>query len=258
MKLLVIGAGGREHAIVWALHHTATAPMDVFCAPGNAGIGQAATLLPVPVTDHRALARFAESEQVELTIVGPEAPLAAGIVDLFEAQGLPIVGPGQAASRLEASKVFAKDFMARHRIPTATYRSAESAQEALQILRSGEFAAAGGSVVIKADGLAAGKGVVVASSPVEAEQAIEDLMVNHLAGAEAAERVIVEEALSGREASVLLFADGKDYVIMPPARDHKRIGDDDTGPNTGGMGSITDDGVLEAGLLQRVVSEIVE
>jgi phosphoribosylamine--glycine ligase len=258
MKLLVIGSGGREHAIVWALHHTATTALDVFCAPGNAGIGQIAKLLPVPVSDHNTLARFAESEQIDLTIVGPEAPLAAGIVDLFEAQGLPIVGPGQAASRLEASKVFAKDFMARHRIPTATYRSADSALEALRILRSGEFAAAGGPVVIKADGLAAGKGVVVANSRVEAEQAVEDLMVNHLAGVEAAERLIIEEALSGREASVLLFADGKDYVIMPPARDHKRIGDDDTGPNTGGMGSITDDGVLEAGLLQRVVSEIVE
>jgi phosphoribosylamine--glycine ligase len=258
MKLLVIGSGGREHAIVWALHHTATTPLDVFCATGNAGIGRIATLLPVPVSDHHALARFAESEQVDLTIIGPEAPLAAGIVDLFEAQGLPIVGPGQAASRLEASKVFAKDFMARHRIPTATYQTAESALEALRILKSGEFAAAGGPVVIKADGLAAGKGVVVATSRVEAEQAVADLMVNHLAGVEAAERVIIEEALSGREASVLLFADGKDYVIMPPARDHKRIGDNDTGPNTGGMGSITDDGVLEAGLLQRVVSEIVE
>ncbi len=256
MKLLVIGSGGREHTIVWALHHTATSPLDVYCAPGNTGIGQVAKLVPVPVLDHKALARFAESEQIELTIVGPEAPLAAGIVDLFEAEGLPVVGPTQAASRLEASKIFAKDFMARHRIPTATYRVAESAEEAIRILRSGEFAAADGPVVIKADGLAAGKGVVVAASRNEAEQAVADLMVNHVAGAQAAERVIIEQALQGREASVLLFADGQDVVLMPPARDHKRIGDNDTGPNTGGMGTVTDDSVLHPELLQRVVAEI--
>src|SRR5262245_40354594 len=258
MKLLVIGSGGREHTIVWALHHTATTALDVYCAPGNAGIGQVARLVPVPVLDHNALARFAESEQIDLTIVGPEAPLAAGIVDLFKAYGLPIVGPSQAASRLEASKIFAKDFMARHGIPTAIYRVAESADEAVRILRSGEFAAGDGPVVIKADGLAAGKGVVVAGSRGEAEQAVADLMVKHVAGAEAAERVIIEEALHGREASVLLFVDGQDYVLMPPARDHKRIGDNDAGPNTGGMGTVTDDSVLHPDLLQRVVAEIVE
>jgi phosphoribosylamine--glycine ligase len=204
------------------------------------------------------LARFAKSEKIDLTIVGPEAPLAAGIVNLFEAQGLPILGPSQAASRLEASKVFAKDFMARHRIPTAPYRVAESAEEAIRILRSGQFAAADSPVVIKADGLAAGKGVVVANSRAEAEKAVEDLMVKHTVGQEAAERVIIEEALSGREASVLLFADGADYVVMPPARDHKRIGDNDTGPNTGGMGSVTDDTVLDPEFLKRTVAEIVE
>ena len=258
MKLLVIGSGGREHTIVWALQHTATTPLDVYCAPGNAGIGRVARLLPVPVLDHNALARFAASEQIDLTIVGPEAPLAAGIVDLFEAQGLPVVGPSQAASRLEASKVFAKDFMAKHRIPTAMYRTAESAEEAVRILKSGVFAAAGGPIVIKADGLAAGKGVVVAASRAEAEKAVADLMVNHVAGAEAAERVIIEEALYGREASVLLFADGQDYVLMPAARDHKRIGDNDTGPNTGGMGTVTDDSLVPPELLQKVVAEIVE
>ena len=257
-KTLVIGSGGREHAITWAFHHTAAEPVHVFCAPGNAGIAKHAQLVNIAVDQHEQLAAFAESERVDLTFVGPEAPLAAGIVDLFEAKGLPIVGPTRAAARLEGSKIFAKEFMARQGVPTASFRTADSPSEAIAHLRSGEFGPDDSAVVIKADGLAAGKGVVVASTRAEAEQAIEDLMVHHAAGKDAAQRVVIEEALSGPEASVLLFADGRYYALMPAARDHKRIGENDTGPNTGGMGSITDDSVLDATVLDRVVKEIVE
>ncbi|HJT65159.1 MAG TPA: phosphoribosylamine--glycine ligase [Pyrinomonadaceae bacterium] len=257
-KTLVIGSGGREHAIVWALRHTAAEAVEVFCAPGNAGIAEDAQLVNIAADRHEQLADFAKAERIDLTFVGPEAPLAAGIVDLFEARGLPIVGPTRAAARLEGSKIFAKEFMARHGVPTASFRTAGSPAEALAHLRSGEFGPNDSPVVIKADGLAAGKGVVVAATRAEAEQAIEDLMVHHTAGKEAAQRVLIEEALSGPEASVLLFADGRDYALMPAARDHKRIGENDTGPNTGGMGSITDDSVLHANVLDRVVTEIVE
>jgi phosphoribosylamine--glycine ligase len=255
-KILIIGSGGREHAIVWTLRKTSQIPVKVFCVPGNAGITELAETPSLPVNDHAALAEFVESQQIDLTFVGPEAPLVSGIVDQFTQRGLRIVGPSAAASRLEGSKIFAKDFMARHRIPTAAFRMAESPNEAIECLRSGEFGA--GPVVIKADGLAAGKGVVVASNRVEAEKAVEDLMIHHVAGREAAQRVIIEEALTGREASLLVFADGRDYALMPAARDHKRIGENDTGPNTGGMGTITDTSVLDKGIEDRVVSEIVE
>lgn len=257
-RILIIGSGGREHAIVWALRNTSPTPVELYCAPGNAGIARLAQNVDMSVNDHAALAQFAESENIDLTFVGPEAPLTSGIVDLFEAKGLPIVGPSSAAARLEGSKIFAKDFMARHGVPTAVYRVADSPTQALECLRSGEFGAADSPVVIKADGLAAGKGVVVAASRAEAETAVDDLMVRHVAGDKAAERVVLEEALTGTEASLLLFADGKNYALMPPARDHKRIGDNDTGPNTGGMGSITDVSVLDEATLERAVREIVE
>ena len=253
-KILVIGSGGREHAIVWAIRHTSPATREIFCASGNAGIGQIAQL--VNFSDPVDLAGYADSEAIDVTFVGPEAPLAAGIVDLFEARGLRIVGPNAAAARLEGSKIFAKDFMTRHGIPTAAYRVADSPRVAIDYLK--EFGSAESPVVIKADGLAAGKGVVVAGNRSEAERAIEDLMVHHVAGSEAAGRVVIEEALSGTEASLLLFADGRDYALMPAARDHKRIGENDTGPNTGGMGTITDASVLDKRVEERVVREIVE
>lgn len=257
-RVLIIGSGGREHAIVWSLQKTAQEPVEVFCTPGNAGIAQIARVASIPVSDLSALAEFVESQHIDLTFVGPEAPLVSGIVDAFTERGLRIVGPTAAAARLEGSKMFAKNFMARHGIPTAAYLVAEGPQYAIRCLRSGEFGPAESPVVIKADGLAAGKGVVVAASHDEAEKAIEDLMVHHVAGRDAAERVIIEEALNGAEASLLLFADGRDYVLMPAARDHKRIGENDTGPNTGGMGTITDDSVLEKNIQDRVIREIVE
>jgi len=257
-KLLIVGGGGREHAIAWAIRKTASEPVELFCAPGNAGIAQIAQLVDVRVDQQEELAAFAETKQIDLTFVGPEAPLAAGIVDLFEARGLPIVGPTRAAARLEASKIFAKEFMSRHGVPTAAFRTAGSPAEAVAHLKSGEFGSADSPVVIKADGLAAGKGVVVAASQTDAEQAIDDLMVHHSAGKEAAQQVVIEQALTGREASVLVFADGRDYALMPAARDHKRIGENDTGPNTGGMGAITDASVLDASLLERIAKDMVE
>ena len=257
-RILIIGSGGREHAIVWSIKQTSQEPVEIFCAPGNAGIEQIARVADVSISDHAALAGFVESHDIDLTFVGPEAPLVSGIVDAFTDRRLRIVGPTAAAARLEGSKMFAKDFMARHGIPTAAYRVAEAPEDAIKCLRSGAFGSAESPVVIKADGLAAGKGVVVAANRSEAEKAIEDLMVHHVAGRDAAGRVVIEEALSGTEASLLVFADGRDYVLMPAARDHKRIGENDTGPNTGGMGTITDSSVLEQSIQDRVVHEIVE
>jgi phosphoribosylamine--glycine ligase len=258
MKALVVGSGGREHAILWALRRTSAVPLDLYCAPGNGGISEIAECVPISVNDHQALMKFVQSKAIDITIVGPEGPLAEGIVDEFEAQGLKIMGPSARASRLESSKAFAKEFMRRHRIPTAEYRIAGSTEEAVAALRSGKFGAPDSPVVVKADGLAAGKGVVVAASHEEAERAIEDLANGKLVGAEAAKLLVIEEALEGREVSVLLFADGRDYALMPPARDHKRIGENDTGPNTGGMGAITGPSVLDPATLQRIASEIVE
>jgi len=257
MRILVIGSGGREHALIWALRRNSTQSLELFCAPGNAGIAQMAECIPVGVNAIAALASFSESSGIDLNIVGPEAPLAAGIVDEFERRGLRIVGPGRAAARLESSKAFAKDFMRRHQIPTARYRIASAADEALGILRSDEFGGESAPVVVKADGLAAGKGVIVAASRSEAIKAVEDL-VGGAVNADAARRIIIEEALAGREVSLLLFSDGKDFRLMPASRDHKRVGENDTGPNTGGMGSITGAGILDDATRDRVVREVVE
>lgn len=257
-KVLVLGSGGREHAIVWALKKTSVMSIEVYCIPGNAGIAELAHCVQIPLQDHRALIDFARAQSIDLTFVGPEGPLAEGIVDSFQAQGLAIAGPTAAAARLESSKSFAKSFMTRHKIPTAAYRIAESQAEASAILQSGEFGDADSAVVIKADGLAAGKGVIMARSHTQAELAATDLLSGKLVGNEAATRILIEETLAGVEASVLVFADGKDYRIMPAARDHKRVGDNDSGPNTGGMGAITDSSILDESTLQQIAREIVE
>jgi phosphoribosylamine--glycine ligase len=257
MKILIIGSGGREHALIWALQRNAARQLELFCAPGNAGIAQIARCVPIGADDLSTLAAFAGESGIDLTMVGPEAPLAAGIVEEFERRGLRIVGPGRAGARLESSKAFAKDFMRRHEIPTARYRIASSADEAIAILQSGEFGDEDASVVVKADGLAAGKGVFVAPSRAEGISAVNDLQSGAV-GSEAARRIVIEEVLSGREVSLLLFADGKDFRLMPAARDHKRVGEGDTGPNTGGMGSITDASVLDDATRDRIVREIIE
>lgn len=258
MKILVIGSGGREHAITWALQKSTGRPLTLFCAPGNAGIAEIAECVDIDATDVSSLARFAEEKAIDLTIVGSEAPLAAGIVDEFERRSLLIAGASRAAARLESSKAFAKDFMARHSVPTARYKIARSVSGAQRILESGEFGGDDASIVIKADGLAAGKGVIVARSRSEAKSAINVLMEGRLVGAEATKRIVIEEALDGHEASLLLFTDGRDYALMPAARDHKRVGENDTGPNTGGMGAITDASVLDEGTLRSIVNEVVE
>jgi phosphoribosylamine--glycine ligase len=256
-KVLVVGSGGREHAILQTLQRTSKLPLSLFSAPGNGGISQLATCVPIPANDILALLRFARAENIDLTIVGPEGPLADGIVDEFEGSGLKIIGPSRAAARLEASKSFAKDFMQRHEIPTAPYAVANSAGEAVAALRSGKFGPPESAVVVKADGLAAGKGVVVARSHDEAERAVVELLSGSLVAPQAAQHLVIEAALAGREVSVLLFADGRDYVLMPAARDHKRIGENDTGPNTGGMGAITDAKLIDSETLNRIVRDIV-
>ena len=255
MRILIVGSGGREHALCWALRQTSKSELQLFCAPGNAGIAGVADC--VPTAGIPAVAAFAAESKIDLTMVGPEAPLADGIVDHFRAQGLRIVGPTQQAARLESSKAFAKDFMQRHAIPTARYRTVSTAEEGAGVLHAGEFGGPETSLVIKADGLAAGKGVFMAANRAEAVTALNELKTGAV-GAEAARRIEIEEELKGREASVLLFSDGLDFRLMPAARDHKRVGENDTGPNTGGMGSITDPSVLDDATRDRVVREIVE
>jgi phosphoribosylamine--glycine ligase len=258
MKALVIGSGGREHAILWALRRTSEIPLELYCAPGNAGISTVANCVSISASDHVALINFARDHHIDLTIVGPEGPLAAGIVDEFQTAGLRIMGPNRAASRLEASKSFAKEFMRRHSIPTADYVIANSLSEGIDALNSGRFGTADSPVVIKADGLAAGKGVIVASSRAAGEKAVRDLTAGAIVDAAAAEQFLIEEALTGTEVSVLVFSDGVNYAVMPAARDHKRVGDDDTGPNTGGMGAITDSSVIDEKTLKHIIKAIVE
>jgi phosphoribosylamine--glycine ligase len=240
MKILVIGSGGREHAITWTLHHSRHVS-QIICAPGNAGIELIAPCSAIDVARIDQLMALAEAARVDLTVVGPEAPLVSGIVDAFGERGLKILGPTQAAAQLEGSKVFAKEFMARHRIPTAPFTVCDSARSALAAIQSGRFQF---PLVVKADGLAAGKGVTVAQTREAAEQAIKQAMVDQVFGA-AGDRVVIEECLFGRECSFLLFTDGEMIVPMPAAQDYKRALDGDQGPNTGGMGSISAPGLID-------------
>ena len=232
MKILVIGSGGREHALVWKLKQSPRVSA-IFCAPGNAGIARIATCVPVKVTDHEALLRFARDERIGLTVVGPDDVLASGLVDLFEANGLRIFGPTKAAAQLESSKVFAKDFMQRHGIPTARSGSFSDSNEARQFLRDMPFPA-----VVKADGLALGKGVIIARDLAEAEAAIHDIMDARKFG-DAGSRVVIEAFLAGEECSIHALVDGTGYLLFPGAQDHKRALDGDLGPNTGGMGTFS-------------------
>jgi len=257
MKILVVGSGGREHAICSTLLRTASRQMQIVCVPGNAGIAQIAECVPINISDEHALLNFAQANQIDLTVVGPEAPLAAGLVDLFEQQGLRIFGPRADAARLESSKAFAKAFMDRHSIPTARYDVVTSLDAAAACLRTGKFGDEETGVVIKADGLAAGKGVFVANNRSEAFSALSELR-NGVAGVEAIRKIVIEERLTGPEVSILLFSDGRNHRVMPAARDHKRIGENDTGPNTGGMGSVTDSSIVDETMLDRIDREIIE
>ncbi|MCP9495118.1 MAG: phosphoribosylamine--glycine ligase [Pyrinomonadaceae bacterium MAG19_C2-C3] len=261
MKILVVGSGGREHALVWSLIHTSQRPLKVFCAPGNAGITELAGTVDIDAIDIGGLADFAATQEIDLTIVGGEAALAAGIADEFARRNLLIAAPTRNAARLESSKSFAKSFMTRHGIPTAHHRTVASLEAARECLRSGEFGNAETPVVVKADGLAAGKGVHVTASHAEALLRVEELMnANaHPASSDISSAVVVlEEKLEGAEVSLLLWTDGRDYILMPPARDHKRIGENDTGANTGGMGVITSHDILDAATLEEIKRTIVE
>lgn len=253
MKILVIGSGGREHALCKTFAKSAE---KIFCADGNAGIAEVAECVNIKPTEIENLADFAVENAIDLTFVGGETSLALGIVDEFEKRNLKIVGASRQAAQLEASKSFAKDFMRRHEIPTANYETANSAAEAIEILRSGNFGDENSPVVIKADGLAAGKGVVVAKNRGEAERAINEL--EYLAGKKAAQKIVLEECLIGREVSLIMFADGENFALMPPVRDHKRIGENDTGANTGGMGTISDANLLSQKDTEKIVEEIVK
>src|SRR6185369_10690249 len=254
MKILVIGSGGREHAICQIFSRSPQVT-NIFCADGNAGITAVAECIAIRPDDTGALADFATSNAIDLTFVGGETPLAAGIVNVFTSRGLRIIGPTREAAQLESSKSFAKDFMARHGIPTANYVTAHTPGFAVDELESGDFGDSDEPVVIKADGLAAGKGVVVAANRAEAVAAIKDL--ENTVGADAVEKIVLEECLTGREVSLLLFVDGENFALMPPTRDHKRIGEGDTGPNTGGMGAITDASILTTEQLAEITEKII-
>lgn len=252
MKILVIGNGGREHALAWK---ASLSPLTetVFVAPGNAGTALEPALQNVDIsaTDIPALLSFAQNEKIDLTIVGPEAPLVIGVVDAFRAAGLKIFGPTQAAAQLEGSKAFTKDFLARHKIPTAEYQNFTDVEAALAYTRS-----KGAPIVIKADGLAAGKGVIVAMTLEEAEAAIKDMLAGNAFG-DAGHRIVVEEFLDGEEASFIVMVDGKNVLPMATSQDHKRVGNGDTGLNTGGMGAYSPAPVVTDEIHQRVMDEVI-
>ncbi len=251
MKILVVGSGGREHALAWKLAQSKRIQI-VMVAPGNGGTALDARLKNVAITDTQALADFAQREQVALTVVGPEAPLAAGIVDLFRERGLKIFGPTQKAAQLESSKDFAKAFMQRHGIPTATYQTFSDATSAHQYIEQ-----QGAPIVIKADGLAAGKGVVVAMTLEEAHGAV-DMMLSDNRFGDAGARVVIEEFLEGEEASFIVMVDGKNILPLATSQDHKRLLDQDQGPNTGGMGAYSPAPIVTPQLHARVMREIIQ
>ncbi len=254
--ILVVGAGGREHALAWALAQS-PAVAQIFVAPGNAGTASGrASNVPIAAEDVPALLQFAQQQQVDLTVVGPEAVLAAGIGDAFHAAGLRIFGPTRAASRLETSKVFAKAFMQQHTIPTAAYAAFDSYEAAHHHLRA-QYQTNPRPLVVKADGLAAGKGVMVCESSAAAEAALQRIMHERAFGA-AGDQVIIEECLSGPEVSLLAFSDGKTLLTMPPARDHKRAYEGDSGPNTGGMGAYAPAPDVAAGLVASIERTVLQ
>ncbi len=252
MNVLVVGSGGREHALAWKIAQD-SAVNTVFVAPGNAGTATDAKLqnVAIDVMEFEKLADFAKSNDVSLTVIGPEAPLVDGIVDYFEEQGLACFGPSKGAAQLEGSKAFTKDFLARHSIPTAAYQNFTDLDQALAYLQE-----VGAPIVVKADGLAAGKGVIVAMTLAEAEEAVRDMLSGNAFG-EAGCRVVIEEFLSGEEASFIVIADGEDCIPMATSQDHKRVGDGDTGPNTGGMGAYSPAPVVTQEIHQRVMDQVI-
>jgi phosphoribosylamine--glycine ligase len=254
MKILVIGGGGREHALVWKLKNGYSS-REIFCAPGNPGIAKIAECVPLQVKQINELADFAEANKIDLSVVGPEDPLTDGIVDLFEKRNLPVFGPNRQSARLEGSKAYAKKVMERFNVPTAAYRELDDFEEALDYVKQ-----QGVPIVIKADGLAAGKGVTVAETLAEAETALRSIMVQKVFG-ESGTKVVIEECLRGEEMTVLAFVDGKTVLPMLPSQDHKPVFDGDRGPNTGGMGAYSPVPQLEKWLPEineRVLRPVAE
>ncbi|WP_158174998.1 phosphoribosylamine--glycine ligase [Grimontia hollisae] len=252
MDVLVIGNGGREHALAWKVAQSEKVN-TVYVAPGNAGTALEPKLenVAIGVEDITALVAFAKEKSIDLTIVGPEAPLVIGVVDAFQEAGLPIFGPTAAAAQLEGSKAFTKDFLARHQIPTAEYQNFTEIEPALAYVRE-----KGAPIVVKADGLAAGKGVIVAMTLEEAENAIRDMLAGNAFG-EAGSRVVIEEFLDGEEASFIVMVDGENVLPMATSQDHKRVGNGDTGPNTGGMGAYSPAPVVTPEIHDRVMNEVI-
>ena len=252
MNVLVIGSGGREHALAWKASQSSSVS-TVYVAPGNAGTAMEPNLenVAISVADFTVLADFAENNNVGLTIVGPEQPLVDGIVDYFESRALPIFGPSGGAAQLEGSKVFTKDFLERQQIPTANYGNFTEVDAALEYLQQ-----VGAPIVVKADGLAAGKGVIVAMTVVEAEDAVRDMLAGDAFG-EAGSRVVIEEFLDGEEASFIVMVDGRNVLPMATSQDHKRAGNGDTGPNTGGMGAYSPAPVVDEVIYQRIMDEVI-
>lgn len=251
MKVMVVGGGGREHALVWKIAQSPRVE-EIFCAPGNAGIKKIARCVDISAEDIKALADFAEKKSIDLTVVGPEAPLVEGIVDEFEARGLKAFGPNKAASQIEGSKVFAKNLMEKYNIPTAAFRVFDNSIDAINYIDSIDA-----PMVVKAEGLAAGKGVVVAKDKDAAVSAVKSIMEQRIFG-KAGARVVIEEYLEGPEVTVLSFCDGKIAVPMVSSRDHKRVFDNDEGPNTGGMGAISPAPAYSMELAEVVEKEIIQ
>ena len=252
MKTLVIGSGGREHALAWKLAQDPNVDV-VYVAPGNAGTAKEAKCenLPIGVGELDALAQFAQDNDIALTLVGPEAPLVEGVVDLFESKGLPIFGPTQAAAELEGSKAFTKDFLARHKIPTAAYQNFTEIEPALAYCET-----LGAPLVVKADGLAAGKGVIIANTVAEAQEAVKDMLAGNAFG-EAGHRVVVEEFLDGEEASFICMVDGLDVLPMATSQDHKAAHEGDQGPNTGGMGAYSPAPCVDQAMYDAIMEQVI-
>jgi len=251
MKVLVVGSGGREHALVWKISQSARV-IKIYCAPGNAGIKRMAECVNIAATDIDGLLQFAKKEKIDLTIVGPESSLAGGIVDRFEKEGLRIFGPRKNAAILEGSKVFSKEFMEKYDIPTASFKVFDDLKKAKRYIDQ-----IGAPLVVKADGLAAGKGVIVAATTKEAKDAV-DLIMQDKAFGDAGSKVVIEACLQGEEASFIAFTDGKTVLPLPTSQDHKAIFDGDKGPNTGGMGAYSPAPVVTEAIADYVVNKVMQ
>ncbi len=250
MNILVIGSGGREHALCWKIKQSPKTA-DLYCMPGNGGTAECAINCDVDILDNNAVRDFCKEKKIDLVVVGPEVPLSRGITDVLESEGINVCGPSYAASRLESSKIFAKELMGRYSVPTAGFRTFKKAERAEAYIRE-----VGSPVVVKADGLAAGKGVIVAETVPEAVRAVKEILEDKVFGS-AGNKIIVEECLRGEEASVLVMSDGKNIIPLVSSQDHKRIHDDDTGPNTGGMGAYSPAPVVDEKLFEEINNTII-